>query len=80
MAKAKGADELTDSDRREMATLDTRISDLEEVIKGYETEYKTASAAEKRLLLQTINSKQETLNRLLDEKKTRSEGKLSILL
>ncbi len=58
-----------------MATLETRISDLEEVIKGYETEYKTASAEDKRLLLQTINSKQETLNRLLDEKKAQSGGK-----
>jgi hypothetical protein len=58
-----------------MAELDKKIADLEEVIKGYETEYKTASAEDKRLLLQTINSRTETLNRLLDEKKAQSRGK-----
>ena len=60
-----------------MTTLDQRIADLEEEIKGYVTEYKTASA-DKRLLLQTINSRTETLNKLLDRKKAQSEGKLSI--
>ncbi len=79
MAKAKGADELTDSDRREMATLDARISDLEEEIKGYVTGLKTASAAEGSDLRGLIKIRTETLNRLLDEK-ARSEGKLSILL
>ncbi len=62
-----------------MATLDARISELEEAIKVYETDYKTASAEDKRLLLPTINSKQQTLNRLLDEKKAQSGGKLSRL-
>jgi hypothetical protein len=63
-----------------MAALDTRISDLEEVIKGYETEYKAASAAEKSELRGLIKIRTETLNRLLDEKKAQSGGKLSRLL
>jgi hypothetical protein len=59
-----------------MATLDTRIFDLEEEIKGYVTDLKTASTeARKDLLLQTINSRTETLNRLLDEKKALSGGR-----
>eukprot|EP01033_Poteriospumella_lacustris_P015760 gene15760-11282_t len=58
-----------------MATEDTRISDLEKVIKVYESEYTTASAEDKRLLLlQLITAKQETLNRLLAEKKAPSVG------
>ncbi len=56
-------------------TLDQRIADLEEEIKGYVTHLKTASARDKRLLLQTINNARETLNRLLDEKKAQSGGK-----
>jgi hypothetical protein len=60
-----------------MATEDTRISDLEKVIKVYEAEYTTASAEDKRLLLlQLITAKQETLNRLLAEKKAPSVGKV----
>ena len=51
-----------------MADLDQEIADLKEVIKGYEAEYKTASAEDKRLLLQTIMSRTETLNKLLDQK------------
>eukprot|EP01033_Poteriospumella_lacustris_P011872 gene11872-8466_t len=39
-----------------------------------ETDYKTASAENKTLLLRLINSKQETINRLLDEKKAPSRG------
>ncbi len=58
-----------------MAELDKEIADLKEVIKRYEAEYTTASAEDKRLLLQTINSRTETLNRLLDEKKAQSGGK-----
>ncbi len=60
-----------------MATLDTRISDLEEVIKGYETKLNTATT-EKELDRFTglINSAHETLNRLLDEKKAQSGGKV----
>jgi hypothetical protein len=51
-----------------------RIFDLEESIRGFETDYKTASAENKTLLLRLINSKQETINRLLDEKKAPSRG------
>ena len=60
-----------------MTSLDQDIAELKEVIKGYETEYKTASAEEKRLLLLTINSRSETLNKLLDEKKAQFGGKFS---
>ena len=60
-----------------MTSLDQRIANLEEEIKEYFTEYKTASAEEKRLLLLTINSARETLNRLLDEKKAQFGGKFS---
>jgi hypothetical protein len=59
-----------------MATLDTRISDLEEEIKGYVTDSKTASAAEKSELRGLIKIRTETLNRLLDEKKAQSGGKI----
>ena len=52
-----------------MADLDRRIADLEMEIEGYKGEYKTASAEDKRLLLlQTINTSRETLNRLLDQR------------
>lgn len=56
--------------------MDNDITDLKEVIKGYEAEYKTASAEDKRLLLQIIKSARETLNILLEEKKAKSGGKL----
>jgi hypothetical protein len=59
-----------------MAALHKEIADLKEGIKGYEADYKTASAEDRRLFLQTINSSSETLNRLLDEKKAQSGGKL----
>jgi hypothetical protein len=59
-----------------MAELDKEIADLKEEIKGYDAEYKTAPAEDKRLLLQMINSRTETLNRLLEEKKAQSGGKL----
>ena len=55
--------------------MDQRIADLEEAIKGYDADLKTVSAEDKRLLLRTINSARETLNRLLDEKKAQSGGK-----
>ena len=58
-----------------MTTLNQEIAELKEEIKGYVTDLKTASAEDKRLLLQTINSASETLNRLLDEKKAQSGGK-----
>ena len=60
-----------------MATLDLRITDLEEEIKGYVTDLKTASSdAEKSELRGLIKIRTETLNRLLDEKKALSGGKL----
>ena len=53
-----------------MATLDQRIADLKEEIKGYETKLNSATT-EKQLVLFAglINFARETLNRLLDEKK-----------
>jgi hypothetical protein len=63
-----------------MAELDMEIADLKEVIKGYEAEYGTASAEVKRMLLQTIKSRSETLNRLLDEKKAQTSGTDPLLL
>jgi hypothetical protein len=61
--------------------MDNDITDLKEVIKGYEAEYKTASSTEdKRLLLQIIKSARETLNIFLEEKKAKSGGKLSRLV
>jgi hypothetical protein len=64
-----------------MATLDTRISDLEEEIKGYMAKL-NAATTEKELDRFTglIKIRTETLNRLLDEKKAQSRGKLSRLL
>lgn len=59
-----------------METLDKKITDLEEEIKGYKTEYKTASAAEKNELRGLIKISAETLNRQLDEKKAPSGGKV----
>jgi F0F1-type ATP synthase membrane subunit b/b' len=58
-----------------MAEFDKKIARLEEEIEGYNADYKTALAEDKRLLLQTINSARETLNRLLDEKQALSEGR-----
>ena len=62
-----------------MNPLELEIAELKEVIKGYETEYKTASTAEKSELRGLIKTSRETLNRLLDEKKAQSGGKLSML-
>lgn len=54
-----------------MADLDKRIADLEASVAKYETELDAAaSAQEKSEIRQTINSRTEILNRLLDEKKT----------
>jgi hypothetical protein len=53
-----------------MADLDKRIGDLEARVAKYETELDSAPTAhEKSELRQTINTRNETLNRLLDEKK-----------
>ena len=59
----------------EIAELDKEIAGLKEEIEGYTAEYKTASAKdERRPLLRTINSRTETLNRLLDEKKSQTSA------
>jgi hypothetical protein len=53
-----------------MTDFDKELADLEEGIKGYNGDLKTAtSEARKDRLLQTINTRRETLNRLLDEKR-----------
>ncbi len=53
-----------------MTDLDKEIADVKEVIKGYETGLNNASTEDKRLmLLKVINSRTETLNKLLDQKK-----------
>lgn len=50
--------------------MDKEIAELKKEIEGYKAEYKTVSAAQERSeIRQTINSRTETLNRLLDEKK-----------
>ena len=58
-----------------MTTLDQEIADLEEEIKGYVTDLKTASAAEKSEIRDVIKIRSQTLNRLLDEKRAQSGGK-----
>ena len=59
-----------------MSNLDHRISDLEEVIKGYETRLYAATEKEQLAIFAgLINSARETLNRLLDEKKAQSGGR-----
>lgn len=55
-----------------MSSLEEKIAKLERIIDGYEAEYETASPAEKSELRGLIKTKQETLNRLLDEKNGRS--------
>jgi hypothetical protein len=53
-----------------MEALNASIAALEAVIKRYEAEYETASTpAEKSELRGLINTRSQTLNRLLDEKK-----------
>jgi hypothetical protein len=51
-----------------MDPLDEEIAKLKAEIEEYRAEYRTASSKDKRLLLQTINNRGQTLNRLLDEK------------
>lgn len=64
-----------------MAELDKEIADLKEEIKGYVIKL-NAATTEKELDRFTglINSRTRPLNRLLDEKKSTSGGKLSRLL
>jgi len=59
-----------------MATLDQEIVELKEEIKGYVAKL-NAATTEKELDRFTglINSRTETLNRRLDEKKAQSGGK-----
>ena len=56
-----------------MAELDKEIADLKAIVAGYETELGSATTAqEKSELRQTINTRGETLNRLLDQKKAQT--------
>jgi uncharacterized coiled-coil protein SlyX len=58
-----------------MADLDKRIADLEARVTRYEIELDAATALEeKQRISGLINSRTETLNRLLDEKKAQSGG------
>jgi hypothetical protein len=52
-----------------MDTLDERILALEAKIDMYETQLQAAISEDRNLLLKTINTRNETLNKLLDEKK-----------
>ena len=63
----------------QMASLNEKISALEAKVEGYEVDLKNATTPEeKRLLLQIVNTRSETLNRLLDkERNARSQGKIS---
>lgn len=59
-----------------MADLDKEIAELKARVAKYETDLDAAtSAQEKSEIRQLINSRTETLNRLLDEKKALSGGK-----
>jgi hypothetical protein len=62
-----------------MADSDREIAELKEAIKGYETEYKTASSADKSELRGLIKSSRDNLTELLKFKKAESEaqGKIS---
>lgn len=67
----------TTNSKNEMATLAMKIFDLEEEIEGYKADLKIASSsAEKSELRGLIKTSGETLNRLLDEKKASSGGKV----
>jgi hypothetical protein len=57
-----------------MAGLDRDIAELKEEIKGYETEYKTASTAVKKELRGLIKSRVENLTQLLKSKNAQSEA------
>lgn len=59
-----------------MAELDKRIVELEARVAKYETELDAAiTVEEKQRISGLINTRTETLNRLLDEKKAQSGGK-----
>jgi hypothetical protein len=53
-----------------MDLLDEEIAELEEEIRGYKYEYKTAGPEDKRQLRQVITARSQTLNRLLDARNT----------
>jgi hypothetical protein len=57
-----------------MADSDQEIAELKEEIKGYETEYKTASTADKSELRGLIQSSRDNLTALLKLKKAESEA------
>eukprot|EP01034_Spumella_vulgaris_P036856 gene36856-45468_t len=62
-----------------MATLNEKITALEAEIDGYVNDLKTASTeARKDLLLGTISSSRETLNRWMDERKAPSTGQVQV--
>jgi hypothetical protein len=63
-----------------MSNVDEKISKLEVEIDGYQLDLKNATTEERMLLLQTINSRRENLNRLMDEKKVQSGGICFILI
>jgi hypothetical protein len=52
-----------------MDILEKEISELKEEIDGYKTDLKGATGEDRNLLLKTIITRNETLNKLLDEKK-----------
>jgi len=54
----------------EMADLDKEIADLEARVGKYEAEYDAATTPEEKVRISgLINTRTETLNRLMDEKK-----------
>jgi hypothetical protein len=57
-----------------MSILDEEISKLKVEIEEYKSDLKNATAEDRRLLLQTITSRSENLNRLMDERKAQSGG------
>jgi hypothetical protein len=57
-----------------MSNLDEEISKLKVEIEGYKSDLKNATTDDRRLLLQTITSSGENLNRLMDERKVQSGG------
>jgi hypothetical protein len=52
-----------------MDILEKEISELKAKIDMYETQLQGAAGEDRNLLLKTINTRNETLNKLLDEKK-----------
>jgi hypothetical protein len=55
-----------------MDTLEEKISSLESEIEGYKIQLEGATGEDRNLLLKTINTCRETLNRWLDVKKEKA--------